>query len=317
MSKNINALLYGDYEEKDRIVEPWLLAGTLTTIFAGTGIGKTFFSLYLSLCVASGRSFLHWRTQPRRVLYVDGEMGYQNIAERVRAMKFEEAMSMNPDAIEFLSFEDEEFSGVLPNLVDPNNFSFYEKRFADFDVIIIDNIDTCSSPLTPQDSDLAQWIRLRPWLIKLRSEGKAVVLVDHANKGGGQYGTSKKANSMDVVLSLSRPEWTPKTAAENCFKVQFEKGRHLKDRESEPIWIEMFDNFGETTFKSTPYHTYLKEQVMTLEERGMSDKDIIDTLSISKQALLYVRQYVTVTSHEYDYDLPASKEDDDEVVLPF
>jgi len=53
-------------------------------VFAKRGLGKTWFGLTLALAVARGEDFLSYAVpQPRRVLYIDGEMTLAELKERL------------------------------------------------------------------------------------------------------------------------------------------------------------------------------------------------------------------------------------------
>src|SRR5262245_49426910 len=53
-------------------------------VYAATGMGKTMFTLNLAYAIASGGKFLNYSCpKPRKVLYVDGEMAYNQLHARV------------------------------------------------------------------------------------------------------------------------------------------------------------------------------------------------------------------------------------------
>jgi len=49
-----------------------------------TGLGKTHLGLAVAMVIVSGQNFLHWHVQqPRRVLYIDGEMSRRLLLTRL------------------------------------------------------------------------------------------------------------------------------------------------------------------------------------------------------------------------------------------
>jgi len=69
---------------REFLLEPWLPSQGVAMVYAARGLGKTFFALGVAYAVASGGQFLNWQApQPRRVLYIDGEMPAAAMQERL------------------------------------------------------------------------------------------------------------------------------------------------------------------------------------------------------------------------------------------
>jgi putative DNA primase/helicase len=63
------------FPPREFIIEPWLETASLAMVYAKRGVGKTRFMMSVAYAIARGQSFLDWNiAQPRRVLYVDGEL---------------------------------------------------------------------------------------------------------------------------------------------------------------------------------------------------------------------------------------------------
>ena len=87
MVLNISELLKMEIRPKKMIVSPWLPEKGLAMIFAERGIGKTYLSLTLAYGVACGASVLRWDvSEPRKVLYIDGEIPGIALQERLRSI---------------------------------------------------------------------------------------------------------------------------------------------------------------------------------------------------------------------------------------
>jgi len=66
------------------VLAPLLASDTAALVYGPSGIGKSFFALGVAWAVASGAAFLGWQApRPRRVLYVDGELGAASLRERL------------------------------------------------------------------------------------------------------------------------------------------------------------------------------------------------------------------------------------------
>src|SRR6185437_16565586 len=77
-------LMAADLPPRSDLLPPWLASDTAALVYGPPGIGKSFLALGIAWAVASGGSFLGWRsTRPRRVLYVDGEMGAAELSDRL------------------------------------------------------------------------------------------------------------------------------------------------------------------------------------------------------------------------------------------
>ena len=80
-------LMAADRPPRSDLLPPWLASDTAALVYGPPGIGKSFLALGIAWAVARaapGGSFLGWRsTRPRRVLYVDGEMGAAELRDRL------------------------------------------------------------------------------------------------------------------------------------------------------------------------------------------------------------------------------------------
>jgi putative DNA primase/helicase len=72
---------------------------------------------------------------------------------------------------------------------------------------------------------------MQNWLLKLRRQSVAVLLVHHAGTNGRQRGTSRREDALDTVIALRRPEdYSPEQGAR--FEVHFEKLRNRVDSDA-------------------------------------------------------------------------------------
>jgi putative DNA primase/helicase len=91
------------------------------------------------------------------------------------------------------------------------------------DLLILDNLSTLCTTGSESASDA--WVPMQNWLLKLRRQGIAVLLIHHAGINGRQRGTSRREDALDTVIALRRPEdYSPEQGAR--FEVHFEKLRN-------------------------------------------------------------------------------------------
>jgi putative DNA primase/helicase len=93
-------------------------------------------------------------------------------------------------------------------------------------LLILDNL----SALTECSENAGDaWLPMKRWLLKLRRRGIAVLFVHHAGLKGHARGTSRREDSLELVMALRRPEdYSPE---QECrFEVHIEKLRHQADQ---------------------------------------------------------------------------------------
>jgi putative DNA primase/helicase len=94
------------------------------------------------------------------------------------------------------------------------------------DLLILDNLSTLVTTGSENASD--GWVAMQNWLLRLRRQGVAVLLIHHAGINGRQRGTSRREDALDTVIALRRPEdYSPDEGAR--FEVHFEKLRNRVD----------------------------------------------------------------------------------------
>ena len=195
---------------REMLLDPILPERSLAMLYAPRGIGKTLLSLSIGLAVASGSPSLRWQApRQRRVLYVDGEMPMVSLQERLRAISVGLAVVVPNDGFRVLAADNIENglsigSEAGQRAIDP--------LLSGVDLVILDNLSTLCTNGSESASDA--WVPMQNWLLKLRRQGIAVLLVHHAGTNGRQRGTSRREDALDTVIALRRPEdYSPEQGA--------------------------------------------------------------------------------------------------------
>ena len=120
---DISDLLSRDFPPRKLILDPWLAEKGLTMIYAPRGIGKTFLSLSVAYAIACGEPILKWKAdEPRKVLYIDGEMPAITMQERL--VSITKAFSKTPPDPSYFRIVSHELHhlAILQALHDYKNF---------------------------------------------------------------------------------------------------------------------------------------------------------------------------------------------------
>jgi putative DNA primase/helicase len=232
-----SAFLSRKFDPIEHVLAPFLPTQGLCMIHAPRGTGKTHIAMGIACAVAAGQTFLgRWRApQPRRVLFIDGEMPGAMLQERFARTVAEIGSDIAPDFFHMLA-ADLEPDG-LPDLADPNAQGYFDTVIEPAEMIILDNLSTICRSMRENEADT--WGPVQAWLLQLRRAGKSVVLIHHSNKSGGQRGTSRKEDVLNTVIGLKRPPgYTSEEGAR--FEVHYEKARGFFGPEAEPFeaWLK-------------------------------------------------------------------------------
>jgi putative DNA primase/helicase len=271
-------LLQKEFPPCEMIFSPWLPEKGLVMVFAGRGIGKTWFGLNIAHSVAGGGFFLGWHApKPRRVVYIDGEMPGASLKERYAIIIANSEFEAPEDTFRLVA-ADLQPDG-LPDLANPDAQRFYDHVIHDADLIVVDNLSTICRALRENEAD--SWGPVQEWVLRQRATGKSVLLVHHAGKGGAQRGTSRKEDVLDTVISLRRPiDYEASQGAR--FEVHFTKARGFLGDDAKPFEARLAAGqwtTGEITCDDSD------EAVSALRAQGLSVRDIADRLGTSKSAV--------------------------------
>lgn len=177
--------------EVNWLIRPFIEAGTVNSLYATPGTGKSLIALEWSLKLArSGRT----------VVYIDEENRLaEDVIDRLQAMG---AMPGELDKLVFYSF------ASLPPLDTPvGGMHLLALAVANDAELVV--IDTASRMIAGGENDADTWLSLYRNAIKpLKSRNIAVLRIDHPGKDNekGQRGSSAKNGDVDTVWRLDQLE---------------------------------------------------------------------------------------------------------------
>lgn len=285
----INVLNFSDLKSSvpapiEYVLHPVLPIQGIGFIYAATGIGKTLFTLNLAYAIAQGGNFLKYSCQkPRKVLYVDGEMAFNQVHSRViqissnqGELDFEENFSLiTPDKI--LPFR-------VPQIDDEYGQRVYANLLTKFniEVVIFDNLSMLSSV---DENKSNEWKRVQDWLLYLRSIGKTILVVHHAGKDKNGYrGTSKMLDCADVAISLQ--PCSDEALEENDvkgkkFKIVYQKARLFGGKEA----LSFEANLEAGVWSHRSIELSILDRVIESLNAGMTQRDMAKELLISQSTV--------------------------------
>jgi AAA domain len=227
-------LLASSFGERRHLLFPWLREQESCMLYADTGIGKSMFALSAALAVAGGGEFLGWKPndapgdQGWRVLYVDGEMHIADIQERAQ-MLLGAVPGINRDLVgknlRFLARQHQEPDAMFPSITEPAGTGFILERVqrGPLDLVVLDNFSTLGE--VEDENAASSFNAIQQFLLQLKVQGVATILVHHANKTGKDFrGSSKLAATFETIIRLERlrDKSTHDTAQ---FRVRWDKVR--------------------------------------------------------------------------------------------
>jgi len=249
-------------------------------IYAWRGVGKTWFALGLGHAIASGSAYLKWAAKkPRRVLHVCGEMPAIDLKQRLSQVIARDR-AVEPGWYRIISADLHEFG--IPDLATAEGQAAMDAVLGDAEVIIFDNVSTLFR--TGQENESQSWIPVQDWLLKLRRDGRSVVIIHHANKGRSQRGTSKREDVLDVVLNLREPsDYEPSEGAR--FEVHYEKARGLSGNAVSDFEVKLEIRDSQAFWTTRDIEDARLADILELNKEGMSVRQIATELGLSKSAV--------------------------------
>jgi putative DNA primase/helicase len=272
-------LLKKDFPPRKNILSPWLPEQGLCLVHAYRGVGKTHISIGIACACATGSTFLKWKAEkPVGVLFIDGEMPAVTLQERIAYT----LAGMDGDGeadFQIITPDLQEFG--IPDLGTIEGQAQIQKILTDkIRLIIIDNISTvCRST---QENKGDSWLPVQAWALRMRAQGRSVVMIHHDGKGGQQRGTSRKEDILDTVIQLKNPSgYSADQGA--LFEVHYRKNRGIYGEDAKPFEAQLWQETpGVFSWKTKTLEDSMLAKVERLMDEGYEQKDIAEELEISK-----------------------------------
>jgi hypothetical protein len=232
--------------EREKLVGDWFAQGDYGIIFAMRGVGKTWLAGLLAACLSAAKCAGPWRiTTPRKVLYIDGEMPADMLASRLRGLGADEEnlVCLNHQHL----FEAAECD---LNIADPDHQAALTLLIEDTQagVVFLDNRSTLTRGMEENSND--DWEMVLSWLLAMRRRNTSVVLIEHANKGGGCRGGSRKEDATFWIMELTGDKDDDDRGAK--FTSSFSKPSRNTAEPCPPIkWSFQTDGFGRVAVEFT------------------------------------------------------------------
>jgi hypothetical protein len=273
-------LLLADLPERRPILRPILDSNSLALLHGPRGLGKTFVALGIAWAAASGGSFLGWQApRPHRVLYVDGEMAAVDMQRRLRLL------GPAPPTLEFMLSDLND--GSPPDLGYRRGQMSLMEHWGTPELVVLDNL---ASLVGIKSGDADAWTEMQRFLVMQRRFGRAMLLVHHTNKQGGQRGTNRREDVLDLVIALRPPaDHTPADGAR--FEIHFEKARGLHGDSVKPIEARFdTDDAGVARWQWRPASNGPLERAATLLNRGLGAPAMARELGVSRATAYRLRE---------------------------
>jgi hypothetical protein len=275
----IEEFLTLDLPSREPILDPWLSRQGLAMVHSFRGIGKTHLALGIAYAVASGGGLLGWSApEPRRAIYLDGEMPAAAMQRRLRAVVA--GFDVEPPAPDYfrLLSADVIING-LPDLATPEGQREIDDAIGDTELIIADNISTLVR--SGRENEAESWLPVQGWALAHRRAGRSVIFVHHDGKNGLQRGTSRREDVLDTVLGLSRPaNYNANQGAR--FEVMFEKARGLHGDDARSFEARYEERNGAAVWTRTEIAGAELLRVVDALRDGMSIREAAKELDMSR-----------------------------------
>jgi putative DNA primase/helicase len=268
-----------DLPPRELILDPWLPTQGLAMMHSARGIGKTHLALGIAYAVATGSGLLGWSApQPRRVLYLDGEMPATAMQRRLAAIVA--GFIGEPPAPDYLRLLSADIiAGGLPDLGANEGQAEVDAAIGEAELVILDNISTLVR--SGKENEAESWLPVQGWALAHRRAGRSVLFIHHAGKGGLQRGTSRREDVLDTVITLRRPaDYAADQGAR--FEVVLEKGRGVHGDDARPFEARYEERDGAAIWTRTEIADAELTRAADALRDGMSIREAADALGMHK-----------------------------------
>jgi putative DNA primase/helicase len=198
--------------------------------------------------VAVGGALLDWRApQPRRVVYLDGEMPAAAMQGGLKAIIARS--HQKPPSHDYLSLLSADITdGGLPDLGRAEGQAKIDAVIGEAELVVVGNLSTLVR--SGRENEGEGWLPVQRWALAHRRAGRSILFIHHARKGGLQRGTTRREDVLDSVMKLRRSnEYRFDQGAR--FEVHFEKARGLYGDDARPFEARYDERHGAALWTRT------------------------------------------------------------------
>jgi RecA-family ATPase len=286
---NIKSLLDSNLPEVDWYVEDIVPEGMIMALFGPAGQYKSTLSLYLALCIATGKDTFLYRTKKKgKVLWIDEEMGIIGLKHKVEQLA--KGLNIKSDDLNESFFYTSMMGLKLdtPEGVETLNQYILLKEI---NIIFVDSMSKVINGDENKTQDMSKFLHN----LRMISDefGIAFVFMHHTRKEIGRKdinsmrGSTEFANQVDYLFSLEK-------VGQNKVKLAQEKNRYNE------------------TIKGINFDVEVNDESMTLTYVGLAKDESLKSrnLKFAKDKGI-VSEYIT----KYPKDLYSLTELQDETKL--
>mgnify|MGYP003664858734 CR=1 FL=1 len=181
------------------ILEGFLYSGECMMFYGASGSGKSLFTYGLCCAIANNeKTFLGInKSSNQKVLYVDGEMSTNSIAQRVE-------MFDQLEGIDYMACSLIADSGLTVNFSESKqaNWLVEKVKESEYNLVVIDSVRVCFN-LTDENSSEG-WKPVNDLVMRLRSSGSSVIVIHHSTKEAFKSGEVIWSGSSNAVTVFDR-----------------------------------------------------------------------------------------------------------------
>jgi DnaB-like helicase N terminal domain/AAA domain len=290
VSVDFKDLISMELPPRDFVIEPLLSDRGRGLIYSPRGAGKTYITMEIAFCVASGsEACFMWRIpRARKVVYVDGEMSIEELQERQRHIARMHDQNGQPWPAEgFLKMVARDLQKEMrPNINTREGRRRIEDCVEPGHLLILDNIASLGQ--SSDEKETEDWAIIEEWASDLCWRGISVIFIHHAGKSGDQRGSSKREDLMEFVLKLKVPgDYSPEQGLRVEAHLSKKRGKLTEARYGQPFEIALSTsiNSGFPEWALRPLKELLRKRAMDMLADGMKPNDIAQETGLNRWAI--------------------------------
>ncbi|MFZ6819666.1 AAA family ATPase [Undibacterium sp. Ji22W] len=272
----------------EQLLGEMMLAKSIGMLAGPRGSGKSWLALLIGYAIACSKTLPPWGTGAGvPVAILDGEMRAAGLQDRIALIHaYNTNQKSIKDAENNLHIISRDFMGDAIGSIDTEEGqkSINDLIEPEVKLIIIDNLSAWTSG-GREDSN--SWAKVKNWLIKMRLQGVAILLIHHTGKNGQQRGSSSHEDLLDYSILLS-PLPSSQNRQDTRFSIEHTKLRDYIPELRQIFEYSIWSEDGAFRFDGAPAGIKLsvnEADMLRLREEGLSLEAIATKLGINKSTV--------------------------------